>query len=180
MRCFLLLGLFAVGAFAQSEGEKTENVAPYYPTPMPVALQMLEVGELKPGELHYDLGSGDGRLVLLAARTFGARSVGYEIDSKLVAASRRRIAELELEALARIEDTDLYRADFSKPDLITVYLLPRALDMLRPLLEKSMKKGSLVVSHDFAIPGWDPDETITLDDEPDIEGLLHTIYLYRR
>jgi len=176
----LLLGFAAARAHAQSERVGVENVAPYYPTPMPVARQMLEVGELEPGELHYDLGSGDGRLVLLAAHTFAARSVGYEIEPKLVASSRGRIVELKLESLARIQDTDLFGADFSKPDLITVYLLPRALDRLRPLLEESMKKGSRVVSHDFAIPGWDPDETITLDDEPDLEGLLHTIYLYRR
>ena len=141
---------------------------------------MLEVGELKPNQLHYDLGSGDGRLVIIAAREFGARSVGYEIDEKLVAGSRKQIEELGLSELASIRQEDLYKADFTQVDLVTTYLLPRALALLRPHLEKQLKKGARVVSHDFYIDGWEPDETITVDYEVEEDGLLHTIYIYRR
>src|SRR5690606_2160064 len=105
-------------------------VAPYFPTPMTVVALMLEAGGLEPGELHYDLGSGDGRFVIAAARDFGARSVGYELDEKLVKTSREFIAELELGDRAAIEQRDLFTADLTKPDVVTVYLLPRALALL--------------------------------------------------
>lgn len=141
---------------------------------------MLELGELKAGQLHYDLGSGDGRLVIAAAKDFGARSVGFEIDQKLVDSSRQQIADLDLGSLASIESRDLFEADFSQPDLITVYLLPKALERLRPLLEKQMKPGSVVISHDFMVAGWKADEVVTIDEELEIDGLLHSIYIYRR
>jgi ribosomal protein L11 methylase PrmA len=173
-----VLALWCVALTAQEK--QAGNVAPYYPSPLPVVKQMLELGELKPGQLHYDLGSGDGRLVIAAAKDFGARSVGFEIDQKLVDASRQQIADLDIGALASIESRDLFAADFSKPDLITVYLLPKALERLRPLLEKQMKPGSLVVSHDFMVTGWKPDEVVTIDEELEIDGLLHSIYIYRR
>ena len=147
---------------------------------MTVVVQMLEAGGLEPGELHYDLGSGDGRIVLVAARDFGARSVGFELDEKLVKASRDLIAEAELEASASIEQRDLFTADLTKPDVITVYLLPRALALLRPLLEKQLRPGAVVVSHDFLIPNWKPDERIELEEQNEIDGLPHRIYVYRR
>ncbi len=156
------------------------NVAPFYPSPMSIVRQMLDAAEIEPGELHYDLGSGDGRIVVVAARDYGTKSVGFEIDPKLVQSSRDWIAKEELGESASIVDRDLFSADFSQPDLITVYLLPRALAKLKPLLEEQMKPGSRVVSHDFSIPGWDPDVTLTSDEEADIDGLLHTIYVYRR
>ena len=162
---------------AQTGQEK--SVAPYYPTPIPIVRHMLEVGELKSGELHYDLGSGDGRIVMVAARDFGARSVGYEIDEKLVTSSRKKIAKMGLEN-ATIKQENLYQADFTHVDLVTTYLLPRALEKLRPLLEQQLKEGARVVSHDFYIEGWEPDETITVDYEVEEDGLLHSIYIYRR
>lgn len=178
---FAVLTMAALSVVFAAEHPKGEgNVAPYYPTPVDVAARMLEAGELQPGELHYDLGSGDGRFVILAARDFGARSVGVELDSKLVASSRRRIAEMGLEDSASIIEQDLFTVDLSKPDLITVYLLPRALSILRPLLEEQGNPGLRVVSHDFRIQGWDPDETIMLDKTNEIDGLPHTIYIYRR
>ncbi len=173
--------LAALCLMAEDAGKGPGNIAPYYPTPLNVATRMLEIGELQPGELHYDMGSGDGRLVILAARDFGARSIGFELDPKLVESSRRQIVEMELSELASIQEQDLFTADFSKPDLITLYLLPRALDMLRPLLEEQAKKGVRIVSHDFPVPQWTPEETVPHEDEEsDFDGLKHAIYLYRR
>lgn len=177
---WLLLALLAIAPASHAQDDAAEKVAPYYPSPLPVVTQMLELGELKAGQLHYDLGSGDGRLVIAAARNYGARSVGYEIDTKLVDSSRKQIERLELTELARIESQDLFEADFSKPDLITVYLLPRALKRLQPLLEEQMKPGSIVVSHDFQIPGWTPDESFEIDEEVELEGLPHEVHIYRR
>lgn len=165
--------------FAQ-EAEKPAKVAPYYPTPPYVVEKMLNLGELKKGELHYDLGSGDGRVVIMAAQKYEARSVGFEIDSKLIGESRGEILRLGLENAASIVMQDLMTADFSKPDLITVYLLPDANRKLRPLFEQQMRPGTRIVSHDFAFTEWEPEKTVTLDVDTDIDGLMHTLYLYRR
>ena len=156
------------------------NVAPYYPTPIEVAKSMLEAGDLQAGQLHVDLGSGDGRLVILAARNFGARSIGYELDSKLVDSSRRQIEEMGLSPQASIIQRDLFQADMTEVDLVTVYLLPRALKLLRPIFERDLKKGAVVVSHDFPMPEWEPAERIEHEEENEVDGLPHTIYVYRR
>jgi len=161
-------------------GNPAGNVAPYYPTPIPVVRLMLETAEIEPGEVVYDLGSGDGRVVILAARDHQAKAVGYELDPKLVESSRRQIDKMELSDQARIVPGDLYAADVENADVVTVYLLPRALGKLRPLLEKKMKSGSRVVSHDFPIPGWEADETLTYDETNEVDGLPHTVYLYKR
>jgi hypothetical protein len=174
-----LLLLF-VAVLAAQEAEKPEKLAPYYPTPPSVVEKMLALGELRKGEVHYDLGSGDGRVVIQAAQKFGARSMGFEIDPKLIAQSRAEILRLGLQDLASILEQDLMTADFSKPDLITVYLLPASNRKLTPLLESQMRRGTRVVSHDFAFPNWEPEKTVTLDVEIDIDGLMHTLYLYRR
>lgn len=139
---------------------------------------MLELGELRPGQTHFDLGSGDGRLVVAAARDFGARSVGYEIDERLVAESRAAIRALGLNDRATIENGDLFEADFGRADLITTYLLPVMLRELRPLLEAKMKPGARLVSHDFPVEGWTP-ERVVGGENPD-NGLPFQIYLYVR
>jgi hypothetical protein len=166
-------------SFAQEE-KKPEDLGPYYPTPPIVVEKMLTLGELHRGELHYDLGSGDGRVVVMAAQKFGARSVGFEINPKLIEQSRAEILRFGLQDLASILHQDLMTADFSKPDLVTVYLLPASNGKLAPLLEKQMRPGTRVIAHDFAFPGWKAEKTITLDVAVDIDGLMHTVYLYRR
>lgn len=162
------------------EAQKPEKLAPYYPTPPSVVEKMLELGELRKGETHYDLGSGDGRVVIMAAHKYGARTMGFEIDQKLIQQSRGEILRLGLQNLASILDQDLMTADFTKPDLITVYLLPASNRKLTPLLESQMRPGTRVVSHDFAFQGWEAEKTVTLDVDIDIDGLMHTLYLYRR
>ncbi len=176
----LLLGAFALTAADAPKKPAHGNVAPYYPTPLEVAKRMLEVGDLQPGELHVDLGSGDGRLVILAARNHGARSIGYELDPKLVASSRRQIEEMGLTELATIVQQDLFQADLTEVDLLTVYLLPRALGMLRPILERELKNGARVVSHDFEIPDWEPTDRVDCDMDNEIDGLPHMLYVYQR
>jgi hypothetical protein len=173
-----LLGLAVAAILVAQQGP--EKLAPYYPTPQSVVQKMLELGELKKGELHYDLGSGDGRIVITAAQKFGARSVGYEIDDELWTKSMARIKDLGLQNLARIVKDDLMKADFSAPDLITTYLLPSSNDKLQPILEKRMKKGARVVSHDFEYNGWKAEKTINIEDNDEGYSRSHTIYVYRR
>lgn len=176
----LLLAVLVVAPAQQPQQQGPEKLAPYYPTPESVVKKMLELGALKSGEWHYDLGSGDGRVVIMAAQKFGAHSMGYEIDDELYNKSMGRIKELGLQKLATIAKQDLMTADFSKPDLITVYLLPSSNDKIQPMLEKSMKKGSRVVSHDFEFRGWKADKTENVEDNDEGDGRSHTLYLYRR
>ena len=171
--------ILLIVSITPAQQQQVEKLAPFYPTPESVVKQMLELGELKPGEWHYDLGSGDGRVVIMAAQK-GAHSVGYEIDDELYKKSMARIKELGLDKLATIRKQDLMTADFGKPDLITVYLLPSSNDKIQPMLEKTMKKGSRVVSHDFEFRGWKADKVLEVEDHDDGDGRSHTLYLYRR
>lgn len=172
------LALLLLAAAAPAQLADKRRSAPFVPSPDPVVARMLELGELRRGELHYDLGSGDGRIVLAAAGRFQARSIGYEIDAKLVARSREAILGAGLSDLARIENADLYTADFTQVDLVTTYLLPVMLEELAPILSNQMKPGSRVVSHDYPIPGWTAAKTLSGTDESN--GLPYRVFLYRR
>lgn len=175
-RAFLIL-LAAAGLPAQ-QTKDVEKLAPYYPTPEVIVERMLKLGELKPGEKMFDLGSGDGRIVIMAAQKFHADATGVEFDSDLWKQSMARIRTLGLEKHARIIHGDIVKQNYSSADLLTVYLLPTSNDKVRPLLEKQLKKGARVVSHDFEISGWTPEKVENIED--DGEGRSHTLYLYRR
>ena len=165
-------------ATALAAAQDTEKLAPYYPTPEKIVLRMLQFGELKAGEKMFDLGSGDGRIVIMAARRFKADATGVEFDKDLSRQSSEKIKSLGLEGRARIVNGDLMKQDYASANLITVYLLPGSNDKLRPLLEKQLKKGTRVVSHDFEFADWTPERTEHIED--DGEGRSHTLYLYRR
>lgn len=170
----LVLALWTV-AFAQ---ENAEKLAPYYPTPETIVARMLELGELKAGEHMFDLGSGDGRIVIMAARKFKADATGVEFDQDLWKQSAEKIKSLGLEKTARIIHGDILKQDYSSADLITVYLLPNSNDKVRPLLEKQLKKGARIVAHDFEFSDWTPVKVVDIDD--DGEGRSHRLFLYRR
>lgn len=170
----VLVGLLAAAAWAQD----AEKLAPYYPTPETIVVKMLELGGLKPGEKMFDLGSGDGRIVIAAAAKFHADAVGVELDKDLCRQSMERIRKLGLERTARIINGDILKQDYSSADLVTVYLLPNSNDKVQPLLERQLKKGARVVAHDFEFKSW---TAIKVDDiEDDGEGRSHTLFLYRR
>lgn len=170
--------VFAVAGCAQEPKETVEKLAPYYPTPESVVLQMLKFGGLKAGEKMFDLGSGDGRVVIAAAQKFGADATGIEIDPDLYKSSSERIKQMGLEKKARIVKGDLLKQDYSSANLVAVYLLPTSNDKLRPLLEKQLKPGTRIVSHDFNFNGWTPVKEEHIED--DGEGRSHTLYLYVR
>ena len=161
----------------QDHDKQPERAAPYYPTPQVVVERMLKLGELKKGEKLYDLGSGDGRIVILGTQKFKAKSAGVELDHALVLQSRERIAKLGLESGASIIEGDLFKQDYSDADLITVYLLPITNIRLSPVLEKMLKRGARLVCHDFEFTDWKPEKTETMEDA---EGRSHTLFLYRR
>ena len=172
MKLFVLL-LSAVALHAQGE-----KLAPYYPTPETIVDKMLQLGGLRAGEKMYDLGSGDGRIVIQAAKKYHAEAIGVEFDRDLVKQSEAKIRKLNLQGSAHIVHGDIFDQNYGSADLVTVYLLPTSNDKVRPLLEKQLKKGARVVAHDFEFSGWTPIKTETIDD--DGEGRSHTLFLYQR
>ncbi len=164
---------------AQKDKDKDGKlIAPYFPTPESIVDKMLKLGELKAGETVFDLGSGDGRIVIDAARKYKAKAIGVELDDALFKQSMDRIRTLGLSSTASIIHGDLLKQDYSSADLLTVYLLPVATDLVTPLLEKQLKKGARIVAHDFQFASWKPEKTVDIDD--DGEGRAHELYLYRR
>jgi ubiquinone/menaquinone biosynthesis C-methylase UbiE len=173
-RRHILWVLLGAAAWAQDPAK----LAPYYPTPESIVVKMLDLGGLKPGEKMFDLGSGDGRIVIAAARKFHADATGVELDKDLCRQSLERIRKLGLEKTAQIVNGDILKQDYSSADLITVYLLPNSNDKVQPLLERQLKKGARVVAHDFEFRGWTPVKVEDIED--DGEGRSHTLFLYRR
>lgn len=170
----LTIALIACAAFAQQPtGEK---LAPYYPTPETIVERMLDFGGLKPGEKMFDLGSGDGRIVIMAAQRYRAIATGVELDADLVESSTAKIRQLGLQKSANIIYGDILKQDYSSANLLTVYLLPESNLKLRPILDAQLKRGTRIVAHDFPIGGWVPDKEITIAD--DGEGRSHTLFLY--
>lgn len=155
-----------------------DKLAPYVPTPPAVVEKMLRLCALKQGEKLFDLGSGDGRIVITAARKFKADATGIEIDEALARDSAAAIKKLHLEKTARIIHGDVLQQDYSSADVIAVYLFPEANAKIAPLLQSQLKKGARVVAHDFEFLGWTPSETQTIQDGGD--GRSHTLFLYLR
>ncbi|MDP2999545.1 MAG: class I SAM-dependent methyltransferase [Bryobacterales bacterium] len=170
------LGFFAISASAQPiAAGRARSLAPYVPSPQNVVELMLISSGLKPGETLYDLGSGDGRIVITAARKYGARAVGVEISERLVRAANENIQRAGMEARVRIVQGHLLDVDLSEADVVTLYLLTSSNDQLRPNLEKYLKPGARVVSHDFQIRGWKPVKV----ERALAHNREHTIYVYR-
>jgi hypothetical protein len=162
---------------APPPGQPTgEKLAPYYPTPESIVERMLDLGGLKAGEKMFDLGSGDGRIVIMAAQKYRADATGVELDSDLVLSSSARIRQLGLQKTARIIYGDILKQSYASADLVTVYLLPDSNLKLRPVLDATLRKGARIVAHDFEIGGWTPVKTVTIAD--DGEGRSHTLFLY--
>jgi protein-L-isoaspartate O-methyltransferase len=174
---FLLVLAAACGTLSAQEAGA--SIAPYYPTPETIVEKMLQLGGLKAGEKMFDLGSGDGRIVIMAAQKFRAEAVGVELDKNLWKQSTARILKLGLDKSARIVNGDLLKQNYSSADLVTVYLLPESIDnKVQPILDKQLKKGARVVAHDFEFKNWKPERVENIAD--DGEGRSHSLYLYRK
>jgi predicted RNA methylase len=175
-----LLWLLAAGcATLRAQAGDAEKLAPYYPTPETIVEKMLQLGGLKAGEKMFDLGSGDGRIVIVAAQKFHAEAVGIELDKDLCKQSAAKILKLGLEKRAHIVNGDLLKQNYSSADLVTVYLLPDAVNnKVQPLLDKQLKKGARIVAKDFDFKNWTPEKVENVAD--DGEGRSHTLYLYRK
>jgi len=151
----LVLSLGAAIARAQEE-------VPFITSPDAVTLEMLRSADVRPADFVLDLGSGDGRIVITAARLFGARGLGVEIVPDLVQKSRDNARRAGVEARAEFREQDLFKTDLSRASVITLYLLPEVNMQLRPAL-LALKPGTRIVSHDWDMGEWQPDKTVVVD-----------------
>jgi predicted RNA methylase len=150
-----------------------ENLAPSIPTPSSVVDRMLDAAHVKASDVVYDLGSGDGRIVIAAAQKYGAKAVGVEMLPDLCRQAQRRIRELGLEDRASIVEGNVFHVDFSAATVVTMYFMTDSNERLRPNLEKYLKPGTRVVSNQFPIKGWKP-----VSVEHVKAGMDYTIYVY--
>lgn len=143
---------------AEAQEFEAKKIVPFVPTPQDVVDRMIALAGVKAGDVVYDLGSGDGRIVITAAKK-GARAVGFDIDGELVKESRANIRKAGLEQLAEIRQQDILSVDLSGASVVTMYLLPDVNLMIKPHILSQMKPGSRVVSHAFDMGDWKPDRT---------------------
>jgi SAM-dependent methyltransferase len=146
----------------------------FVPTPQEVVDKMLELAEVKKGDLVYDLGCGDGRIVVTAAKKFGCKAVGFDIDPERVKESKENVAKNKVGDLVTIKEADIFKQDLSQANVITLYLLPELNVKLIPQLEK-LKPGSRIVSHDFDMRGVKPKQVVKVKTK---DGGESEVYLW--
>ncbi|PVX24359.1 MAG: hypothetical protein CW716_10230 [Candidatus Bathyarchaeum sp.] len=153
-------------------------LAPFVATPTPVVRRMLILADLKSGETLYDLGSGDGRTVIMAAQDFGATSVGVELRDDLAKKALDNIKKLDLSAKTKIVQKDIFNVDLSPANVVFLYLTTSANEKIRPKLEAELKPGTRVVSHDYEILGWKAKKVDNFCENPKLGYPSHTLYVY--
>jgi len=154
--------------------DHTKSLAPYVPSPQAIVERMLEAAQVRPGETVYDLGCGDGRVLVTAAQKFKAKAVGIELSPKLVQIAQSTIQTHGLQNSVTVREGNLLDADLTGADVVILYLLTESNSRLRPNLEKYLKTGARVVSHDFEIKGWSPSRV----EEVHAHRRMHRIYVY--
>ena len=162
---------------AKQPAARTQDKEPdviFVPTPQEVVDKMLELAAVKKNDLVYDLGCGDGIIVVTAAKKYGCKAVGFDIDPDRVKESRDNVKRNGVEKLVQIKQADIFTLDLSDANVITLYLLPRLNVRLIPQLEK-LKPGSRIVSHSFDMDGVTPDKVVQVRDG---RGVEHTVYLW--
>ena len=146
----------------------------YYPTPPETVDEMLRMAKIKKGDVLYDLGSGDGRIPIAAAKQYGIRAVGIEIDPKLVTEAEEKAQQANVPALVRFRNEDMFRVDVSEATIVTLYLSEKLNVLLRPKLLRELRPGSRILSHDFRMGDWKPEQTVRVP-----WGILYrTVYLW--
>ena len=169
---FAMMSVRAAALVSAQEGK----IVPYVPTPQEVVDRMLELAQVKKGDVVYDLGSGDGRIVVTAAKKYGVKAIGFEIDPERIKESHENIKKAGVEKLVEIRQQDIRTVDLSGASVLTMYLLPEVNLMIRPNIWKQMKPGSRIVSHDFDMADWKPLKTEHIKDGSSWD---HTLYLWQ-
>ena len=136
----------------------TDGEVPFVRSTPEVIDRMLEMARVKTGDVLYDIGSGDGAIVIRAAKKYGIKAIGIEIDQELVAKARRNAFREKVEHLVEFRAQDAFTVDVSPATVVTLYMLPEFNAKLRPILDRQLRPGSRVVSHDYPVEGWEPDQ----------------------
>lgn len=157
----MLLGSAVFGA-AQDISNLQKDV-PYVPTRQTVVEAMLNMAKVKKDDVVYDLGCGDGRIVITAAKLYGSTGVGIDIDPERIKEANENARKENVVNKVKFIEGDLFKQDFSKASVVTLYLLPDVNERLRPILLKQLKPGTRIVSHAFRIGDWKPEQTIEVD-----------------
>jgi SAM-dependent methyltransferase len=168
----------ALGEKSALDPADTVKLAPFLPTPMCVVEKMLELAEVDKDDIVYDLGCGDGRIVIAAAEKYRAHGVGLDIYPQWIRKSQSNAKKAGVESLVEFRLEDATLADISEATVVALYLLPESNDILRPMLEKQLKPGACVVTHNYHIPGWS-DKEVYVESLKDELGKEHTIFVYR-
>ncbi len=155
-------------------------IAPFVPSPVLVIQHMLKLADLRAGEVFFDLGAGDGRTVIMAAKTFGARAVGVELREDLAKKALGTIHDSGLADRVTIVNGDIFGVNLGSADVVFLYLTTSANEKIRGKLETELKKGVRVVSHDYEIVGWKPVKVENFCENPKLGYPSHTIYLYKK
>lgn len=163
----------ATAAEEKSEEPRRPDVV-YVPTPNDVVEKMLDTAKVKKGDVVYDLGCGDGRIVVAAAKR-GAKATGFDIDPQRIKEANENVEKNKVQDSAKIEKKDIFTLDLSKANVVTLYLLPSLNVKLIPQLEK-LKDGSRIVSHDFDMEGVKPEQVVEMTSKED--GMSHTVYFW--
>ncbi|MBV9304075.1 MAG: class I SAM-dependent methyltransferase [Acidobacteriaceae bacterium] len=168
----------AIAGFGQRRNlsEFKNNLAPFVTSPGHAVDKMLNMANLKPGETLYDLGCGDGRILIAAAEKYRVKAVGIEISEHLAKTAVDNVKKHGLEDQVKIVHGDFMQTDLSPADVVTLYLATAANESLRPNLERYLRPNTRVVSYDYPIPGWKPMDASASEGR---HGVTHTIYLYQ-
>ena len=175
---FLAAASLACSAVAE---DKPINAGPYVPSPQSVVTDMLKLANVSDKDFVVDLGSGDGRIVLTAAKVFGARGFGVEIQEKLVRLANEAAQKEGIADRVKFINQDLFKTDISQATVLTMYLLPNTVNMLKDKLLAELRPGTRILSHDYPLAGWLPERYVSMDleDKVAISGVTTTlIYLY--
>jgi hypothetical protein len=159
--------------------ENAVDLAPWVPTPPEVIVKMCDLAEVDKDDIVYDIGCGDGRMVIYAAKAFGARGVGVDIDPERIKESKASAKRAGVEKLVAFKLADATKVDISEATVLLLYLLPESNELLRPKFDQELRPGTPVVTHNYMIPGWEAKE-IKAEVVKDAEGTEHTVFLYRR
>lgn len=157
--------------------EQLRTASFFAPTPWAVCRQMLELAEVKPDDLLYDLGSGDGRIPIMAAQEFGCHAVGIELDAKLCGHAQDKVREYHLEQQVSFRQEDFFKAELRDATVVVLYLLTQVNGHLGPRMASQLRKGARVVSLDYPVPGWNAEKEIGVKSEGNVD---YTLFLYHR
>ncbi|HSF05451.1 MAG TPA: class I SAM-dependent methyltransferase [Methylomirabilota bacterium] len=172
----LIVAVAVTNALGQAPTQQKvrEPDVQYVPTPQPVVNEMLKLTKVTKNDVVYDLGSGDGRILITAAKVYGARGVGYDIDPDRVREATENAVKAGVDKRVRFVQGDLFEADLKEATVVTLYLLQSLNLKLRPKLFAELRPGTRIVSHDFDMGDWKPDQTAKLQ----VNGREHTVYYW--